>query len=119
MRADHLTAEIVDSVRAHYITGHFDRETAVARIQHAGFEDRTEAEAGALLDTPMSLGLVLVYAGRAVCEHCEGMPAAELACCSSHNKKLCHACYRRTHFVEVCGCADDEREAAVAGLVIR
>lgn len=27
-------------------------------------------------------------------------------CCSSHNKALCHECYRRTHFVEVCveGC---------------
>ena len=28
------------------------------------------------------------------------------SCCSSHDKQLCHACYRRTHFVEVCdeGC---------------
>jgi hypothetical protein len=25
-------------------------------------------------------------------------------CCSSHRKALCHGCYRRTHFVEVCGC---------------
>jgi hypothetical protein len=25
-------------------------------------------------------------------------------CCSSHERTLCHACYRRTHFVEVCGC---------------
>lgn len=25
-------------------------------------------------------------------------------CCSSHGHPLCHACYRRTHFVEVCDC---------------
>lgn len=25
-------------------------------------------------------------------------------CCSAHGKKLCHACYRQTHFVEICGC---------------
>jgi hypothetical protein len=23
-------------------------------------------------------------------------------CCSSHQKDLCHRCYRLTHFVEVC-----------------
>jgi hypothetical protein len=32
-------------------------------------------------------------------------------CCSSHEKRLCHACYRRTHFVEVCRCS---RPACVA-----
>lgn len=33
--------------------------------------------------------------------------AATGECCSSHGKKLCHACYRRTHFSEVCvaGCS--------------
>lgn len=32
--------------------------------------------------------------------------AATGECCSSHGKKLCHACYRRTHFSELCveGC---------------
>ena len=29
-------------------------------------------------------------------------------CCSSHGKRLCHGCYRRTHFVVVCveGCPE-------------
>ena len=41
------------------------------------------------------------------CEFC-GENATEQPCCSSHGKTLCHRCYRRTHFVEVCvaGCKD-------------
>lgn len=33
-------------------------------------------------------------------------------CCSSHNALLCHRCYRRTHFVDICieGCPDCARE---------
>lgn len=33
--------------------------------------------------------------------------AATGECCSSHGRKLCHACYRRTHFSEICvvGCS--------------
>jgi hypothetical protein len=40
------------------------------------------------------------------CERCASR-AAVGRCCSSHGKNLCHGCYRRTHFVEVCvaGCA--------------
>lgn len=39
------------------------------------------------------------------CSRCGERPAAG-TCCSSHGKQLCHGCYRRTHFVEVCaaGC---------------
>jgi hypothetical protein len=39
------------------------------------------------------------------CVRCEDTPA-DGNCCSAHNKPLCHACYRRTHFVEICvdGC---------------
>lgn len=29
-------------------------------------------------------------------------------CCSSHGKPMCHAHYKRTHFVEVCGCGRPE-----------
>jgi hypothetical protein len=41
------------------------------------------------------------------CWRCETTPAAG-TCCSSHQKDLCHLCYRRTHFVEVCvaGCSE-------------
>jgi hypothetical protein len=46
-----------------------------------------------------------------VCEHCKTTPPVA-TCCHAHDKLLCHACYRRTHFVEVCvaGCAACARE---------
>lgn len=39
------------------------------------------------------------------CYRCGTDPAVG-QCCSTHGKHLCHSCYRRTHFVEVCieGC---------------
>lgn len=42
------------------------------------------------------------------CSRCETTTARPGVCCSSHGKRLCHLCYRRTHFVEVCvaGCKD-------------
>lgn len=47
----------------------------------------------------------------AACVRCFTTPASAL-CCSSHNALLCHGCYRRTHFVEICtlGCTDCARE---------
>jgi hypothetical protein len=37
------------------------------------------------------------------CANCKKM-MANGGCCSAHDKILmCHLCYRRTHFVEVCG----------------
>jgi hypothetical protein len=46
-----------------------------------------------------------------VCVRCFTTPASAV-CCSTHNALLCHRCYRRTHFVEVCveGCTDCARE---------
>jgi hypothetical protein len=46
-----------------------------------------------------------------LCTRCTRVPA-DGTCCSSHNKQLCHGCYRRTHFVEVCSveCAKCKRE---------
>jgi hypothetical protein len=46
-----------------------------------------------------------------MCVRCEAAPSTGL-CCSSHRKELCHRCYRRTHFVEVCvaGCSACARE---------
>lgn len=45
-----------------------------------------------------------------ICERCDEKPGE--TCCSSHGKHLCHGCYRRTHFVEVCveGCSACGRE---------
>ena len=41
----------------------------------------------------------------ATCIRCTKKPSVG-PCCSSHNVALCHGCYRRTHFVEICtqGC---------------
>lgn len=36
------------------------------------------------------------------CVHCKER-AAVGECCSAHRARLCHTCYRVTHFVEVCG----------------
>jgi len=46
-----------------------------------------------------------------VCPGCLKRPAVS-TCCTSHNRVLCHGCYRRTHFVEVCvsGCPACARE---------
>ena len=46
-----------------------------------------------------------------ICIRCGSTPSAGL-CCSSHKAALCHGCYRRTHFVEVCveGCTNCARE---------
>lgn len=44
------------------------------------------------------------------CDRCP-TPSAGV-CCSSHNKELCHLCYRQTHFVMKCSasCRDCEAE---------
>lgn len=47
------------------------------------------------------------------CIACLLRPSAGL-CCSAHKKALCHRCYRRTHFVEIC--APDCSDCAAAGL---
>lgn len=51
-----------------------------------------------------------------VCQRCGTTPAAG-TCCSSHGKHLCHLCYRRTHFAELCvaGC----QQCAVEGLPVK
>lgn len=51
-----------------------------------------------------------------LCIRCLVQPFAGV-CCSAHNKQLCHLCYRRTHFVEVCvaGCS----ECAAEGLPVK
>jgi hypothetical protein len=45
-----------------------------------------------------------------LCDACDERPGE--FCCSAHSAHMCHACYRRNHFVEVCvaGCAACERE---------
>ena len=45
------------------------------------------------------------------CVRCKIQPN-DGECCSTHRHALCHRCYRRTHFVEVCiaGCDSCARE---------
>lgn len=56
------------------------------------------------------------FTEEALCLRCKVTPSAG-TCCSSHDKLLCHGCYRRTHFVEVCveGCAACDREGLSTG----
>jgi hypothetical protein len=56
---------------------------------------------------------LIVDNGDCTCVRCKAFNAVG-PCCSSHRANLCHACYRRTHFVEICveGCA----ECAAEGL---
>jgi hypothetical protein len=43
------------------------------------------------------------------CQRCRGEHNHDtVECCSTHRKQLCHACYRRTHFVERCNCQRPE-----------
>ena len=44
----------------------------------------------------------------AACWFCKGTDQPVSVCCSSHQKDLCHPCYRRLHFVEVCNCSECE-----------
>ncbi len=55
--------------------------------------------------------------GLVICIRCLMREAAGF-CCRSHGKQLCHLCYRRTHFVEVCveGCPDCAREGLPVNL---
>lgn len=51
------------------------------------------------------------------CERCGILPHHNHSvCCSSHNKVLCHPCYKRTHFVEVCSCGLCKSEAGLASV---
>lgn len=51
----------------------------------------------------------------APCIRCINTQAAGI-CCSSHGKKLCHLCYRRTHFVDICAATCGE--CAAEGLPV-
>lgn len=58
--------------------------------------------------TPGFTLAVAAEAHTAACSRCGATRAAAGECCSSHGRRLCHLCYRRTHWVEVCvaGCPD-------------
>ncbi len=79
----------------------FDRDTeSLAEVWNCGDAYGIPVEAVFESFAPLTLA----------CVRCESKPA-ESICCSSHQKELCHGCYRRTHFVEICGApVDGERK---------
>lgn len=91
---DQLRAE-VEKLRDSYECAHADR---LARTLE---RDRT-------IDEREHLKAEVEKLRAALCVRCATTAPAPGTCCSSHNKRLCHLCYRRTHFVEVCvaGCRD-------------
>lgn len=52
------------------------------------------------------------FAEVTACALCKVADAVGGLCCEAHGALLCHGCYRRTHFVEVCtfGCVACARE---------
>lgn len=100
----------------------------IARVVHAELESVGYVAADIDVDVRLETGTVQVtYQGwvsgsgtitgpgvgepaetNTACVRCTTTPAAPGVCCPPHDKPLCHLCYRRTHFVEVCvaGCRD-------------
>lgn len=76
MSYDDFTGEINDSLRAHYVTGHFDLETTITRTQHGGLVDLTREQAVKLLQQPITPYRVKVLTGKDVTE---GLITAKLA----------------------------------------
>lgn len=63
-----LDTEQRASIRAHYITGHFDHEEALIRIENGGFSPLTREQAIAVLTLPITPNLVWDWTGRHVTE---------------------------------------------------
>ncbi len=60
--------EMNDSIRSHYITGHFDLETALARTENAGLVTLPRERAVDLLRQPITPYRVKVLTGKDVTE---------------------------------------------------
>lgn len=73
-----LMSETNDSIRAHYITGHFDLETAIARIQHGGLVDLPRERAVEILGTPMTVCRAQQFVSREITEELIAARMAEV-----------------------------------------
>lgn len=63
-----LDTEQRTSIRAHYVTGNFDREEAHVRIENGGFSQLTREQAVAVLSLPTSPHDVEEWTGRRITE---------------------------------------------------
>lgn len=63
---DSLDTEQRIGIRAAYITGHFNREEALIRIQNGGFSQLTRDEAIYVLSQPITPALVRELTGREI-----------------------------------------------------
>lgn len=63
-----LDTEQRQGIRAHYITGHLNREQALVRIENGGFSQLTREQATAVLSSPITPDLVWDWTGRHVTE---------------------------------------------------
>jgi predicted glycosyl hydrolase (DUF1957 family) len=76
MTAAGLDTEQRLGIRAHYITGRHDLETALLRIQNGGFTQLTREQAVEILTAPITAATVKTFTGRDVID---GQIAARLA----------------------------------------
>jgi hypothetical protein len=109
-----ISTEQRDLIRAAVHAGHIDQvvifcDTCLIRFESdfigATAEDRFAA-ARAYLATEHGWSGADSYDGcpdHPACQRCKAA-AAVGDCCGSHHKRLCHRCYRVTHFVAMCGC---------------
>jgi hypothetical protein len=79
-----LDTEQRTSIRAHYVTGHFDREEALTRIQNGGFSQLSREQACEVLALPITPHDVAAWTGRQVTEEQIAARLAEVSeptCC--------------------------------------
>ncbi len=78
----------------------FSHVVGLAPVEHNGAQNLWDPDAAA------DAAALAQLATLDVCRRC--LAPATGRCCSTHGHRLCHGCYRRTHFVEVCveGCPD-------------
>lgn len=65
---DRLDTEQQTSIRAHYVTGHFAEEEALARIRFGGFFTLDEDRAAEVLAAPITPAVVKEWTGKDVTE---------------------------------------------------
>lgn len=66
MHYSDLMSEIHDNIQSHYITGYYDLDTALARLQNGGMVELPRERAVAILAKPITPYRVKVLAGRDV-----------------------------------------------------
>lgn len=97
-----VNPQSIDTVRDVHVTWRLAELVAAGLAAFGEREDPVLSWSTAVL-TPDGMAWVTRArtAEETKCERCNNRPPVS-RCCSSHDKNLCHRCYRITHFVEVC-----------------